>query len=123
METFGGRMVDKVTVVIRSRTMSKKLLSRLALASLCALSVHAFAAEGPSVTLDRPGVGVHEIKEGDKAPDEYKRKELALGDWKKRHLSAPDEDSQWVEIKDQYVLVNIPNGTIKQMVPKAKSHK
>jgi Ni/Co efflux regulator RcnB len=101
---------------------ARKQLARLTLAALCAASLPAFA-EDTSVTLDRPGVGMHEIKEGDKAPDEYKREALALKDWQKRHLSAPKENEQWVEIKDQYVLVNIPNGTIVEMKPKAAAHK
>ena len=95
------------------------LLARVTLAALCAASLPAFA-DDTSVTLDRPGVGMHEIKKGDKVPDEYKRKELALGDWKKRHLNAPEENEQWVEIQDKYVLVNIPNGTAKDMVMKSK---
>jgi Ni/Co efflux regulator RcnB len=100
----------------------KNQLACLTLAALCMASVPAFA-EDTSVTLDRPGVGQHEIKEGDKAPDEYKRKELALNDWKKRSLPAPGEDEQWVEIKDRYALVNIPNGTIKTLMPKSAAHK
>jgi Ni/Co efflux regulator RcnB len=100
----------------------KNYLARFAFLALFSLSIPTFAATDTSVTLDRPGVGAHEIKEGDKVPDEYKRKELALGDWKKRHLAAPDENEQWVEIKDKYVLVNIPNGTIKQMIDKSAAH-
>lgn len=103
--------------------IDKKYLAPLALAALFSLGAPAFAANDNSVTLDRPGVGAHEIKKGDKVPDEYKRKELALGDWKKRHLAAPDENEQWVEIKDKYVLVNIPNGTIKEMIDKSAPHK
>jgi Ni/Co efflux regulator RcnB len=101
----------------------KKYLARFAFLALFSLSIPAFAATEPSVTLDRPGVGAHEIKQGDKVPDEYKRKELALNNWKQRHLSAPTENEQWVEIKDKYVLVNIPNGTIKQMIDKKAAHK
>lgn len=107
----------------------KKYLAPLAFIALFSAGVPAFAATDSktapetSVTLDRPGVGAHDFKEGDKAPDEYKRKELALTDWKKRHLAAPTEDEQWVEIKDKYVLVNIPNGTIKQMIDKSAVHK
>ncbi|MGI4837960.1 MAG: RcnB family protein [Janthinobacterium lividum] len=101
----------------------KRYFAPFALLALFSLGIPAFAATDTSVTLDRPGVGSHEIKEGDKAPDEYKRKELALGDWKKRHLAAPGENEQWVEIKDKYVLVNIPNGTIKQMIDKSAVHK
>lgn len=94
-----------------------KLFVRLSLVTLCAASVPVFA-DDTSVTLDRPGVGQHEIKQGDKVPDEYKREALALKDWKKRGLSAPGENEQWVAVNDKYVLVSIPNGTAKQLVAK-----
>ncbi|CAI3788414.1 hypothetical protein AHFPHNDE_02090 [Pseudomonas sp. MM227] len=105
---------------------TSKLLPRLALAALCALSVPAFAAQTDtkeeSVTLDRPGNGMHEIKEGDKVPDSYKRKELAI-DPAKHGLAQPEENEQWVEIKDKYVRVNIPNGTIVEMIDKSSVKK
>lgn len=105
---------------------TSKLLPRLALAALCALSVPAFAAETgakeESVTLDRPGNGDHEIKEGDKVPDSYKRQELAI-DPAEHGLKQPDENEQWVEIKDKYVRVNIPNGTIVEMIDKSSVKK
>ena len=105
-----------------------KLLPRLALAAFCAMSVSAFAAETkagaeePSVTLDRPGNGMHEIKDGDKVPDSYKRKGLAI-DPAKHGLKQAEENEQWVEIKDKYVRVNIPNGTIVEMVEKSSVKK
>jgi len=98
-------------------------LPRLLLAALFALPIAAHAAEEPAVNLDRPGAGMVEIKEGDKVPDEYKRETLALKDWQKRHLTAPGENEQWVEIQDKYVLVNIPNGTAKEMIEKSAVHK
>lgn len=100
----------------------QKILASAALMGVCAMTLPAFADE-PSVKLDRPGVGMHEIKEGDKVPDEFKRKELALNDWQKRGLKAPEENNQWVEMQDKYVLVNIPNGTIVEMLPKASVKK
>lgn len=73
---------------------NNNLLPRLLFASLCTFSIPAFSADEPSVNLDRPGAGMVEIKEGDKVPDEYKREALGLKDWQKRHLTAPDENSQ-----------------------------
>ena len=101
----------------------KKYLPHLLFAAVCAVSSFSYAAEQPSVTMDRPGAGVKEIKEGDNAPDQYQRPSLAVKDWRARHLAAPDENQQWVQIKDKYALIDIPTGTIKQMVPKAKGHK
>jgi hypothetical protein len=100
----------------------KKYLPHLLFTAVCAVSSFSYAAEQPSVTMDRPGAGVKEIKEGDNAPDQYQRPSLALKDWKARHLSAPDKNQQWVQLEDKYALIDIPTGTIKQMVP-AKGHK
>lgn len=100
--------------------IGKKYLPHLAFAALCALSTVGHAAQEPTVTLDRPGAGVKEFKEGDNVPDQYQRDSLALKDWQQRHLSAPGKNQQWVEIKDTYALVDIPTGTIKQMVEKSK---
>jgi Ni/Co efflux regulator RcnB len=98
--------------------ISKKSFCYLTFAAFCALSSPSFAAEEPSVSLDRPGAGVKELKEGDNVPDQYQRDSLGLKDWQKRHLSAPEKNQQWVEIKDKYALVDIPTGTIKKMVDK-----
>ena len=103
--------------------IGKKYLPHLLFTAVCAVSSFSYAAGEPTVTLDRPGAGVKEIKEGDNAPDQYQRPSLAIKDWRARHLSDPGKDNQWVEIKDKYALVNIPTGTIKQMVPKTKGHK
>jgi Ni/Co efflux regulator RcnB len=96
--------------------ISNRTLCHLTFAVLCGLSHFSYAAEGPSVTMDRPGAGVREIKEGDNVPDEFQRPSLAVKDWQKHHLSAPGKDEQWVKIQDKFALVSIPTGTIKQMV-------
>jgi Ni/Co efflux regulator RcnB len=98
--------------------ISKKTLCHLTFAALCGLSSLSHASEEPSVTMERPGAGVKEIKEGDNAPDQYQRDSLAIKDWDKHHLSAPGKNQQWVEIKDKYALIDIPTGTIKKMVDK-----
>ncbi|MBA1192775.1 RcnB family protein [Pseudomonas entomophila] len=62
-----------------------------------------------------------ELEVGDKAPDQYKRDEAAIKDWKAKGLKAPeDEVSHWVNIDDHYVLVQITNGVIMEIVPKKK---
>jgi Ni/Co efflux regulator RcnB len=101
----------------------KKYLPQFTIAALFALTGLAHAADEPSVSLDRPGTGVKEFKVGDAIPDEYQRERLGLKDWKKRHLKAPGEHEQWVEIKDKYVLVSIPTGTAKEMVDKRNAGK
>lgn len=97
-----------------------RYLCTLAFVTLCGLNGIAHAAEQPTVSIDRPGAGMREIKKGDNVPDEYQRESLALKDWKHRNLAAPEKNQQWVEIQDKYALVNIPTGTILEMVEKAK---
>ncbi|WP_421547159.1 RcnB family protein [Pseudomonas sp. QD4] len=58
-----------------------------------------------------------ELVVGDRAPDLYQREVSAIHDWKKKGLKAPQEQSQWVQIKDQYVLVEITSGKILDMAP------
>lgn len=96
----------------------KKPLCHLTFIALCALSGLSVASEEPSVAVDRPGAGIKEIKEGDNAPDQYQRDSLAVKDWQNHQLAAPGKNQQWVEIKDKYALIDIPTGTIKQMVDK-----
>lgn len=91
-------------------------LPALALAVSCSASVSAYAVDDTSVTLDRPGAGITQLKEGDNVPDEFQRPSLAVRDWKARHLSAPGKNEQWVEIKGKFALVSIPTGTIKELV-------
>ncbi|RAU44103.1 MULTISPECIES: RcnB family protein [unclassified Pseudomonas] len=96
----------------------KTYLTAFSLVALCAVSSISQAAEEPTVKMDRPGAGVREIKKGDNVPDEYQRESMAIKDWKSRKLTAPGEHEQWVEIGGKYALVNIPTGTIKEMVNK-----
>jgi Ni/Co efflux regulator RcnB len=104
----------------RLMMIRNKTLCHLTFAALCGLSSFSYAAEEPSVTMDRPGAGVRQIKEGDNVPDEFQRPSLAVKDWQKHHLSAPGKDEQWVKIQDKFALVSIPTGTIKQMVDQSK---
>ena len=52
---------------------------------------------------------------GDKAPDQYTREEVAIKDWKAKGLPQPDEHEQWVQISGHYVLVNRVNAVIKEI--------
>ncbi len=96
----------------------KKTFTAITLALLCTLPSVSHSAHEPSVKLDRPGAGVKEFKVGDVAPDEYQRENLELKDWQHRHLKAPGEHEQWVEIQGKYALISVPTGTIKELVNK-----
>ncbi|MEC4167922.1 MULTISPECIES: RcnB family protein [unclassified Pseudomonas] len=52
---------------------------------------------------------------GDKAPDQYTREEVAIKDWKAKGLPQPGEHEQWVQISGHYVLVNRVNAVIKEI--------
>lgn len=81
------------------------------------VSLSAQAEEEQSIITHPIGSKEREIKEGDKAPDKYMRNEMEFKDWKKAGLSQPEEQSQWVEMNDKYVLVNKNNGVMIKMVP------
>ncbi|MCO7515778.1 RcnB family protein [Pseudomonas guariconensis] len=53
-----------------------------------------------------------ELKVGDKAPDQYKRDDQAIRDWRAKGLPAPEKESHWVRLGERYVLVQITNGVI-----------
>ncbi|MBW0236057.1 MULTISPECIES: RcnB family protein [Pseudomonas] len=58
---------------------------------------------------------------GDKAPDQFIREEMAIKNWKSKGLPQPDEHTQWVEMSGHYVLVNRANSVIKEIrTPNAK---
>lgn len=95
---------------------SKRPIAALALTLFCAVSSVSYADDDPSVTLNRPGTGDREYKVGDPVPDEYQRESMEVKDWKSRHLKAPSEHEQWVQIKGKYALISVPTGTIKEMV-------
>jgi len=91
----------------------------LALLTCVAATPLAFA-EDQETTVDRPGVGAMTIENGDKAPEMFKRKELAITDWKAKGLAQPKENHHWVQINDKYALIDQVNGTIVELVPVKK---
>ncbi|MGE6319614.1 RcnB family protein [Pseudomonas oryzihabitans] len=60
-----------------------------------------------------------ELEEGGRAPRKYIRDEYVIKDWKKHGLEQPGEDSQWVKIGSDYVLIKRSNAVIGKIV-KAK---
>ncbi|MDD1964767.1 RcnB family protein [Pseudomonas sp. NPDC090203] len=97
---------------------SKLSIAALSITLFCAVSSVSYAADEPGVTLNRPGTGDREYKVGDPVPDEYQRESMEVKDWKSRHLKAPAEHEQWVQINGKYALISVPTGTIKEMVNK-----
>ncbi|WP_295478081.1 RcnB family protein [uncultured Pseudomonas sp.] len=60
-----------------------------------------------------------ELKVGEKAPADSDRESAAI-DWKAKGLPEPEKESQWVQVKDKYVRVQITNNRIMEIVPVKK---
>ena len=93
------------------------LLPALLLATLPVLPLTASAASSPVESIEGPESHNREVKVGDKAPDQYKRDDQAITDWKAKGLPEPEKESQWVRMGDHYVLVQITNGVILAIHP------
>ncbi|WP_411379726.1 RcnB family protein [Pseudomonas sp. MPB26] len=78
------------------------------------------AGDTPQETVQPSNINARDLKEGDRAPDMLMRKESALGDWKKRGLKQPEQESQWTRVGDKYVLLKTTNGTILEITPVKK---
>ncbi|OPA90520.1 hypothetical protein BFW86_10815 [Pseudomonas fluorescens] len=100
---------------------SKSLLACvLVVASLSTASFVVQAGDSPQETVQPSNINARDLKEGDRAPDILMRKESAIGDWKKRGLKQPEDESQWARVGDKYVLLKTTNGTILQITPVKK---
>lgn len=91
-----------------------------ALAFTAALPLVATATEPNKQSVTAPH-SQRELKVGDKAPDPYKRDDLAIHDWQARGLPAPEKESHWVRLADHYVLVQTTNGVILAIEPASSS--
>lgn len=82
-----------------------------------ALPLAATAAESKHESVQAPETHNRELKVGDKAPDQYKREDKAIKDWRAKGLPAPEKESHWVLMGKQYVLVQITNGVVLAIQP------
>ncbi len=53
-----------------------------------------------------------EYKVGDVVPDEYRKKQYTIVDWKARHLPAPQDGAHWAYINANYILITDDSGKI-----------
>ncbi|MBA1195814.1 RcnB family protein [Pseudomonas plecoglossicida] len=91
----------------------RPLLSALLFtATLPCLPLAATAAESNVESVKAPESHDRELKVGDKAPDQYKRDDAAVVDWKANGLPAPEKESHWVKMGNRFVLVQITNGVV-----------
>ncbi|MNM32684.1 Nickel/cobalt homeostasis protein RcnB precursor [compost metagenome] len=93
------------------------LLPSLLFAALPCLPLPALAAPASEESVTAPETHNRDLKVGDKAPDQYKRDDAALQDWKAKGLPAPEKESHWVRMGDHYVLVQITNGVVLAIQP------
>ncbi|MCI1008718.1 MAG: hypothetical protein CFE50_08475 [Pseudomonas sp. PGPPP4] len=77
------------------------------------------ANQGEEKVTHDPDHPTFELEEGGRAPRKYIRDEYVIKDWKKHGLEQPGEDSQWVKIGSDYVLIKRSNAVIGKIV-KAK---
>ena len=75
------------------------LYALLLTATMPCLPLAATAADTTEENITAPHTG-RELNVGDKAPDQYKRDDLAVRDWRGKGLPAPEQDSQWVRLAD-----------------------
>ena len=80
-------------------------LHYLLLAALPCLPLAATAAPSSEESVTAPETHNRELKVGDKAPDQYKRDEEAIKNWKAKGLPQPEKESHWVRMGDHYVLI------------------
>ncbi len=95
----------------------RPLVTALAFAALLSPTLPVLAAESSQDSVTAPQTHNRELKVGDKAPDQYKREDAAVKDWKARGLPAPEKESHWVRMGDHYVMVQITNGVVLAIHP------
>lgn len=100
----------------------KNLIAGLALVScMSAVSVTALAQTPVEPTVPKSASSTtHELKVGDRAPAKYQRPTEALKNWKAKGLKQPEKESQWVLIGRNYMLVQVTNAQILEIVPVKK---
>lgn len=94
---------------MKTRSLMCALLFTLPLTQL---PLVAQAAESNVESVKAPESHNRELKVGDKAPDQYKREDAAIKNWKALGLQAPEKESHWVKMGSNYVLVQTTNGVV-----------
>jgi Ni/Co efflux regulator RcnB len=102
-------------------TKSTSLIACLAILGCVSMtSLAAHAADTPEPKVEESKDNLRDLELGSRAPEKFRRPEAALKDWSKRGLKEPAKESQWVQINDKYVQVQITNSQITEIVPVKK---
>lgn len=97
---------------------NKSLIACLAIfGCISVTSIAAQAQETPEPKVEQSRENIRDLELGSRAPAKFQRPEAGLKDWNKRGLKAPSKEAQWVKINDKYVMVQITNGQITEIVP------
>lgn len=56
--------------------------------------------------------GIPHWGKGDRVPDEYRKDQYAIGDWKGNHLRRPPRGEHWIHVGDRFMLVRDNNGMV-----------
>jgi len=60
--------------------------------------------------------GGHNWHKGDRMPEQYRRNEYVVGDWRSHQLREPPRGYHWVNDNGDFVLVAITSGIIADLV-------
>ncbi|OCR24019.1 lipoprotein [Pseudomonas syringae] len=97
---------------------SKSLIACLAiLGCVSVTNVAVQAQEKPEPKVEQSKENIRDLELGSRAPAKFQRPEAGMKDWSKHGLKAPSKEAQWVKINDKYVMVQITNGQITEIVP------
>ncbi|MGK3143221.1 RcnB family protein [Pantoea sp. C2G6] len=66
----------------------------------------------PSYDLSTIIIDYKEYKIGDTVPQKYMEKTYTIGEWQKRNLPAPQENTHWAYINANYILITNDTGKI-----------
>ncbi|MFK3971998.1 RcnB family protein [Pseudomonas sp. NPDC087358] len=92
----------------------------VAMSCLAGTSLMAQAAQPASSKTVQAENTNEKLKVGDTAHDLYKQERVGIKDWQQKGLKAPHENTQWVQISDKYVLVQMDSGKILDITPVKK---
>jgi len=96
--------------------VSKSLIVSLVLIG-CFSSANLYALDTANESVKASKLTSHDFEVGDRAPTTYQQTRSALPDWQEQGLKPPKKQSQWVQIDDKYVMVQITNGEILEITP------
>lgn len=86
--------------------------------SVATLPVH--ADEKPEPKVEESQHNRHELELGSRVPEQFRRSDSGIKDWKAKGLAEPAKESEWIQINDKYVRYQKVNGQIVDIVPANK---